>query len=1517
MSASVEEIAFQEVHIEKNISHRQSPKEKDMSGMLSLLSDDLDQQIKETPVIERQPEEDVILEAFEQVILPQRDRGRDILKISCENKDATDEKTGLVDSVDLEDRTTSATEITQIVESGDLKEINEKMVDDHVEEVLMSASVEEIAFQEVHIEKNISHRQSPKEKDMSGMLSLLSDDLDQQINETPVIERQPEEDVILETFEQVILPQRDRGRDILKVSCENKDATDERTGLVDSVDLEDRTTSATEITQIVESGDLKEINEKMVDDHVEEVLMSASVEEVTFQEVRIEKNISRRQTPKEKDMSGMLSLLSDDLDQQINETPVIERQPEEDVILETFEQVILPQRDRGRDILKVSCENKDATDEKTGLVDSVYLDDITTSVTEITQIVDSGDLEESHEKMVDDHVEEVLMSASVEEIAFQEVRIEKNISHRQTPKEKDMSGMLSLLSDDLDQQINETPVIERQPEEDVILETFEQVILPQRDRGRDILKVSCENKDATDEKTGLVDSVYLDDITTSVTEITQIVDSGDLEESHEKMVDDHVEEVLMSASVEEIAFQEVRIEKNIFHQRPPKQKDMSGMLSLLSDDLDQQINVTSVIKRQPEEDVIQETFEQVILPQKNRGRDTVQLSFKDENRTDEKTEVVDSVDLIDKTPSAAVEITQIVESDEKSHGKSIDDEEDKVLSTSVEEIAFQEVHIEKKISHLQSPKKKDMSGILSLLGDDVDQEIKEAPVIHMQPSEDLIQETFEEIILPKEQSKDNHMDIKSSGEDEDTSITNEKIQLEDRVVREEVDAASKEETQFQVDYTDVHPSLYHPVRDNDQCVGERPLEVENDPEHNASTECQMMSEGKNKEDYVETSIKEATESESWTSGPMVQEDTNSDYSSSEVKLETTAITMLHSRDLGEVISGQHSSMTIFDCEEGREDPREMPCRLEMPQRPADLESLHTVDLGDSDRWPLHRDSLESSPVMEDKSSNNSPDSIEPSPSRETPCPDSLEGSPTHQKDTEPISGKTAVYEDYSPQLKACIVYDKSFYEDDNELENKQKTLQLESEAHSLSLKTLNEDGTSSDSKVLEHLDHTNDHSTVEGDDEEDTVTRRQFTPEEEMFKMASKIKTFEEMEQEATIKMCDQFSESSATLETECEEIVDNSRDLQQLSDNIQEEFSEKYTTESTREQNKCISSSLSMQDAEHQSQLSVTEIQLSSSSRGVEQYELLSSREVDEHSAVHDAALSSIGCLSSTCEARIILSNLGEDEEVCTNNIETVAKNTFLENQSEQGYDQRNLVPWSENQGRKSEEVEYDGAAFNAQVEAEENKVLSLAEERKTPDTPGRTPYEDGAPSPFQFQEGKLFEMTRGGAVDMTSRSSEGEEYSFFHIREHPVDEVVSEGAGEDYYTSSQETPDSQSANDNVPIPQRRTSIKTMEEMPESKHPPLETINNASTDVELGFPPARESVTKVQSEDVNPKTFSLDYLDSTIADLQSATSTVTRSVYSVQSPDSSESSAEDEDEDEEQCSVIERPSSTNTKAGV
>ncbi|XP_059902821.1 ankyrin-2-like isoform X10 [Gadus macrocephalus] len=1409
-SASVEQIAFQEVRIEKNICHRQSPTEKDMSGMLSLLSEDLDQHANETPVVGRQPELDGTQDIFEQVIVVLKNRRGDNLEYSCEDKDTTQEK-AVVDGVDLEDKTTSATvQITEIVESTEKGRGNKP---DDVE-VKASASVEEIAFQEIRIEKNISHRQSPTEKDMSGMLSLLSEDLDQHANETPVVGRQPELDGTQDIFEQVIVVLKNRRGDNLEYSCEDKDTTQEK-AVVDGVDLEDKTTSATvQITEIVESTEKGRRNKP---DDVE-VKASASVEEIAFQEVRIEKNISNLQSPKQKDMSGILSLLIEDLNQHVHETPLVVSQPEEESTQEILEQVILPQKSHQRGNQKLSFENNDATEENTGLVHRVDLEDITTSIAEITQKVVSNVLEEGHETMVYDDVGvKVFVSASVEQIAFKEVSIEKNISHRQSPTENDMSGMLSLLSEDLDQHANETPVVGSQSEEDSIQDTFEQVIVVLKNRGGDKLEYSCEDNDTTQEK-AIVDGVGLEDKTSSASvEITEIEESG--EKGRGNTLDDVEVKAFSSASVEEIAFQEVRIQKNISHCQSPTDKDMSGMLSFLSEDLDQQIYERPVVEKHPEEDSTKEIIEQVILPQKNYGRDTLQLSCQDENATGEKIEVVDSVDLGDITTSATVEMTQI-EVSEECHEISTDDVEVKaLLSASEEEIAFQEVRIEKNISHGKSPTENDMSGMLSLHSEDLDKEIKEAPVIKMLPSEELIKETFEEIILVQ---KVHHRDIKSSGEGDDCSITNEKILLEDRLEQED-DAVSKEDTQG--DYSDAEPSPYHPVTDYYQ---------ENDPEHKSSIENTIMSEDKKKQ--------------------------KDEYSSSEVNLETTAITMLHSRDLCEVISGQQSCLTIVDSEEGREDPQEIPCHLEMPQRPVDL---HTLVLGGSDRRPSNRDSLESSPVMEDKSSTNSPDSIEASPSRESPCPDSLEGSPTHQNDTQTISGNTVVYEDYSSQLKACFGYERSIDKDDNWQENKPITQQLESEIHSLPLKTLDEDRTSSDGKVLEHLSKDMDeNSPVEANEEEDNVTSRQFTPEEEMFKMASKIKTFEEMELETTITVGDKSAESCTLLETECENVVEN-RALQKEFEEKQEQVPEECTTESTPE--------------------------------------------VDEHSVDHDAEVSSVDGLSSTCVAR----NLEEEEKVRTNNIELVAKKSFLENLSDQGYDQRNIVPWSQSQGRKEDEVQYDGAAINSRVEAEGNHILSPAEERKNPDSPGCTPHEDGAPNPFQFQEGKLFEMTRGGAVDMTSRSCEGEEYSFFHI-ENPVDGVFSVMA-EDYYTLSEEAPESQSATDNVPIPKCRTSITTMVDISESKHLPLETINT-SIDVELGSQPALKSLTAVQSEDANPKS-SLDYLDSTIADLRSATSTVTRSVYSEQSPDSSDSSAEDEDEDEELSSVIEMPSTTNTKA--
>ncbi|KAM8764059.1 ankyrin-2 isoform 12-T12 [Rhynchonycteris naso] len=99
--------------------------------------------------------------------------------------------------------------------------------------------------------------------------------------------------------------------------------------------------------------------------------------------------------------------------------------------------------------------------------------------------------------------------------------------------------------------------------------------------------------------------------------------------------------------------------------------------------------------------------------------------------------------------------------------------------------------------------------------------------------------------------------------------------------------------------------------------------------------------------------------------------------------------------------------------------------------------------------------------------------------------------------------------------------------------------------------------------------------------------------------------------------------------------------------------------------------------------------------------------------------------------------------------------------------------------------EIREDDAAFEARVKEEEQKVFGLIADRQsqgtTPDTtPARTPTEEGTPTseqnPFLFQEGKLFEMTRSGAIDMTKRSYADESFPFFQIGQDPGAEAVAE---------------------------------------------------------------------------------------------------------------------------------------------
>ncbi|XP_034041467.1 ankyrin-3 isoform X5 [Thalassophryne amazonica] len=98
---------------------------------------------------------------------------------------------------------------------------------------------------------------------------------------------------------------------------------------------------------------------------------------------------------------------------------------------------------------------------------------------------------------------------------------------------------------------------------------------------------------------------------------------------------------------------------------------------------------------------------------------------------------------------------------------------------------------------------------------------------------------------------------------------------------------------------------------------------------------------------------------------------------------------------------------------------------------------------------------------------------------------------------------------------------------------------------------------------------------------------------------------------------------------------------------------------------------------------------------------------------------------------------------------------------------------PWS-TKGSDNEGV------FESKTKEEDSKHFGLSVDDKsqatTPDTtPARTPTDESTPTsepnPFPFHEGKMFEMTRSGAIDMSKRDFVEERLQFFQIGEHSSD--------------------------------------------------------------------------------------------------------------------------------------------------
>ncbi|XP_077961978.1 ankyrin-2b isoform X45 [Gasterosteus aculeatus] len=242
------------------------------------------------------------------------------------------------------------------------------------------------------------------------------------------------------------------------------------------------------------------------------------------------------------------------------------------------------------------------------------------------------------------------------------------------------------------------------------------------------------------------------------------------------------------------------------------------------------------------------------------------------------------------------------------------------------------------------------------------------------------------------------------------------------------------------------------------------------------------------------------------------------------------------------------------------------------------------------------------------------------------------------------------------------------------------------------------------------------------------------------------------------------------------------------------------------------------------------------------------------------------------------------------------------------------------------------DDATFAARVKEEEQKILNLVVDQQSlqlsPDTtPGRTPTEENTPTsepnPFLFQEGKLFEMTRSGAIDMTKRSYEEErsDFAFFQIGEQSLDEPLLEEARKESRGSAAEP--EVGLNLEVKAEEAEKAKQAFDSQlqspPKSDHQTSKADACKSKIPKMGISasaiPTKKDQTCPESLLKNVNKGCLDLYknspDQMITTVQTAETTVTRSVYSEQGQESSDSSPEDQE------SVIEAPKPTATSKQI
>ncbi|XP_059392553.1 ankyrin-2b isoform X19 [Carassius carassius] len=559
--------------------------------------------------------------------------------------------------------------------------------------------------------------------------------------------------------------------------------------------------------------------------------------------------------------------------------------------------------------------------------------------------------------------------------------------------------------------------------------------------------------------------------------------------------------------------------------------------------------------------------------------------------------------------------------------------------------------------------------------------------------------------------------------------------------------------------------------------------------------------------------------------------------------------------------------------------------LVLPLRHQDSENLSPV--ADDSFTISHKDSLEGSPLMEDDSSHKTPDSIEPSPTKESPCRDSLENSPIEMKTNlafpptveQPSVTTGPLTSSKAPEIPPDSLHSRMLKEQEGNAEDDgcEQTSLMTSSA-----------GIHKSPQTSDDIQQTMAHSPASS---AESAMRRPLSISEKHTIMphlqeshSEKFKDKNYIDSEL-VQLNKTASNSKNITDEQKEQSLKRSIGNQEMYSHEQQEEADNYQNVDYKSHSQEESNVTDEIKGDYMRNTGTFYVDICSDSLDTDTIPII------------------IGQKKETFKPEICIYDDTEEDDAEEEPPKTESRGVTAKAETD---------AWNS--------MREDDDAFAARLKEEEQKILGLAVDRHsqgaTPDTtPARTPTEDGTPTseqnPFLFQEGKLFEMTRSGAIDMTKRSYEEEGFAFYQI-EQPIVEGIAEDEGKEPVRASNDAENEIGCNLSLQIKAEEDEDlhKEAKDLFVHSHAGDKLAAATKSDFSMAKTPIKlddSASTKILEKDPtmlevkSDKFMSEGHLvsdpgssDTVIVNVQKAVSTVSRSAHSQQDQEYSDSSPKD-----------------------